>query len=740
MRNLFEHRRGFCLASLYTLFALTVRYIPQAARLPILLGLSLPLAVFAVFPLFRRTKIFKNSLILFLVAAFSFVPTLVYDAGAARAEEYVDKSVPVRITVIDVSGVSEDTSSAFGILEKIGRQKTHVKVKLTCPLDTLSSGDILSGYALVEYSENSYLLSQGYRYELTLSDAEALGSKETPTVWAVKARERLCALMSRYVSGETGNLLCALFLGERENVSDGFITDMNRLGTSHMLALSGMHFSILLLSLERLFMRVGVDKRYRYALCAVLTVLYLLLTGFPPSAVRAGIMLLFVFVCFFLKKDYDGISALAFSVALICTVQPYSLLDGSLWLSAFATFGILLILERGERNLVHIERPSLVRTCVGALATSVKFTLAASFATLPLTAIMFGKFPLLFVFANLLFAPLMNFLLVGAIIVLLFGWIPVVSLAVSFVAEITVFLSSLMASLPNAQITLNHPFVFTSFLLFALLLFFYVGFCPKKAFSRRVPIVFILCFSLLIGGFYGTRRLISTETLSVTYAATSGKSADYFILKEGGQSVVVDVTAAAESHFAEIDTTLFSLYECEIDAYVFTSYPKALQDTVKPLFETYTLHRVYLPMPKTRAEREILACVKAFAKERRVSVFLYDLGETLSLEDIKLTLHHRSTLDDTEKRNYFSVSYGKHTFAYISSGMLTPLNNERIHREVENIDLVFFGAYGTKNDIRFGSLSRFTRAHAYAADKSLLPFAKIEGARVTDSYTFRWKK
>lgn len=737
MRNLFEHRRGFCFASLYALFALAVQYIPQAARLPILLGLSLPLAVFV---LLRRIKIFKSLIILFFVAALSLVPTLLYDTGGTRTEKYIDSEAPVRIIVSDVSDASEDVCTAFGVLEKIDGQKTNVKVKFICSVENLSPGDILLGTAAVERSKSNYLLSQGYRYELTLSDAKRMGSKITPTVWAVKARASLCSRMSRYVPGENGHLLSALLLGERDDVSNGFITDMNRLGTSHMLALSGMHFSILLLSLERLFMRVGIDKRYRYALCAVLTLVYLLLTGFPPSAVRAGIMLLFVFVGFFLKKEYDGISALAFSLAIIGTVQPYSMLDGSLWLSAFATLGILLVLEREERNLVHVERTGFVRTCVCSLATSVKFTLAASFATLPLTAIMFGKFPLLFIFANLLFAPLMNFLLVGAMVVLLFGWIPAVPLMVSLVAGITVFLSSLMASLPNAQITLNHPFVFTVFLLFSLLLFFYVSFCPSNAFSRRVPIVFLLCFSLLIGGFYGARRLISIETLAVTYTAAKSGSADYFVLKDGDQSVVIDATTASKSHFEEIDNTLFSLYECEIDAYIFTSYPKSLQDTAKHLFEGYTLHCVYLPMPKTRSEREILVCVKAYAKERRVSVFLYDESAPLSLGSFDFTLHHRSTLDDTQKRNYFSVSYGKHTFAYISSGMLTSLNFDRIHHEVENIDLVFFGAYGTKNDVRFGSLSRFTRAHVYAAKRTLLPFAKIDGSRITDTYTFRWRK
>ncbi len=741
MRNLFEHRRGFCLASLYVLFILIFGFIPQAAKLLVFLGLSLLLAVFVLCR--KRACLFKKLLITFLIATLALVPPFIYDATCARTERYVQENVPVYLTVSDINYSSENVCFATGTLEEINGQRTHAKVRITCSLAELSPGDVLSGTAFIkkiEREDGIYYLSRGYRYELTLYDAEKVGTKLTPSVWAVKTRARLCSLMSRYVSGENGALLSALFLGEREGLSDGFITDMNCLGTSHMLALSGMHFSILLLGLERILMRARVDKRWRYSLCAVMTVLYLLLTGFPPSAVRAGVMLLFVFIGFFLGKDYDGISALAFSVALICTVQPYSALDGSLWLSAFATFGILLMLERGERSLVHTEKPGLLHEVRRYLATSVKFTLAASIATLPLTACMFGKFPLLFIFANLLFAPLMNFLLLGAIAVLLFGWISAVSFTVSSVADATVYLSSLLASIPNIQITLNHPFVLVSFIFFALLLFLYVGFCPTRMFSRRAPLVLLVCFSLVMGGFYGVRRLANMNALTVSYAATDAENADYFILKESGRTAVIDATLAAKTHFMQIDETLFSLYECEIDAYVFTSYSSSLKNTAQALFEGHRIRSVYFPSPETKEEKELLDQIMPLAEKRRVSLVLYDEGKPLTLGDALFTLHYRTPLGEGIKRSYFSVRYGEHAFAYISSGMLSTLNAERVHGMVRDIDIVFFGAFGSKNSVTFGTLSRFTSSTVYAADRSFIPFRKIDGSRITSTHTFKWKQ
>ena len=742
MHHLFEHRKGFCLSVFYFAIIFSLNLIPQGIKPYLLFSASL-LAVFVF--LSPKRQALRHLTVVLLVFALATLPSLLYDLSDDLTENAVGEKREVVLTVYDVSYSGDNICFASGVLNTLDGENTHVRIRITSSESGLRAGDVLSGVGFITAIERGdengvYQLSRGYRYELTLYDAKHIDTASTPSILAAKARARLASVTDSYIPGERGALLSALLLGERDGLSDALTADMNRLGISHMLALSGMHFSVLLLGLERLLLYFSLDKRYRYALLSVLTLLYLCLTGFPVSAVRAGIMLLFVFVAFFSRKDYDAITSLGFSVALICTLQPYAALDGSLWLSAFATFGILLVLERGERNLIHTEKPGLFKLLCRAVSTSVKFTLAASLATLPLTAYMFGKLPLLFVVANLLFAPLMNFLLLGAIFLLLFGWIPAVSSAISFVAGAVIDLSSLLSAIPGTQLALNHPLVASVFMLCVLFIFLYVGFCPKKRFLKRTPLLIILCTSLILGGFYGVRFLANIGTLTVEYAATDKKNADYFILKGNGKTTVIDNTLAAKTHFEDVNDTLLSLYECEIDTYVFTVYQSSLKSGAEELFGSYTVHRVYLPAPQSDDEEAIFAELKRVAKENRVRLFTYDVSAPLSLSGATFTLHHRSEVGDEAKRTYYSISYGEHTLAYISSGMLTTYNAMRIHRELVNADVVVFGSYGSKNTASFNKVLGFTNARVYAAKATAIPFARIDGARIADSHSFKLRK
>ena len=742
MHTPFRHREGFCLSVLYTAGIFILNLLPQKAKPFILLSLAL---LFAVFVLLRRKKRFFAYLsTLLLILALATVPSLIYDKSDDCIEPLSKQNAYVTVTVYDVSYSSDSICYATGMLNSLNGEETRVKIKFSSTLSGVTAGDVLSGCAYIEPIERGdesgiYLLSRNIRYSLTVYDAQREGTSLTPSVLAAKARAYLTAVIEKRVPSEPGALLSALLLGEREGLSDSFRADMNRLGTSHMLALSGLHLSVLLLGIERLLTRLHIDKRCRYATVAALTLCYLFLTGFPVSAVRAGVMLLFVFLNFFLRREHDSTTALGLAVGLICTLQPFSALDSSLWLSAFATFGILLFLERENKNLIHIKEYSLIRELCSYISLSVKITLSATLATLPLTAYMFGKLPLLSVFANLIFAPLMHFLLIGAILVLALGWISLISLGVSFVAQMMIYLSSLLSAIPNTQITLDNPFVLAVFMLCVVLLFLYVGFCPKKLFLKRVPVCILLCTALILSSFYGVRFLANINTLTVQYATTSAKNGDFFILKENGSTAVIDSTLSSKKYFGEIHDAMLSLGECEIDAYIFTSYSSSFQSAIEELLGSYTVHRIYLPSPQNKTERELFDEIKANAETRRVKLSEYTVGKAITVGNASFTLHYRTALGAGDSRTYFSLLYGEHSLAYLSAGMLTPYNTAKIKKELAETDGIFFGSFGTKNEDLFENISHFTKARVYAGNAAAVPAGRIDGVQISDTHLLKWK-
>jgi len=739
MRNLFEHRPGFCFAVLYVGFILLLNYISEKAK-PFLLGAALLLLLLRLIK--RKTRTFKKLLFLLLAFTLAILPSLCYDLSDTRVEQCVGKESSITVTVYDVHTVTESRVSVYAVITQIDGKRTSARASVSLSPSAVSVGDIITGIATVEEAdkENTYLLSHGYRYAFPISNAKKIGEAKNARIFGAQTRERLALLIKERVDGEESALLSALLLGEREDISDAFRADMSRLGTSHMLALSGLHLSVLLLGIERLLKRIGIGKGYRYGAVAVLTVLYLILTGFPSSAMRAGVMLLFVFLSFFLKRDYDAITSLGYSVALICTVQPYSVTDMSLWLSAFATFGILLYLARTEQNLIETKETTLSITFFAYVSDSIKITLSASLATLPLTAYMFGTLPILFILANLLFAPLMQALITGAVLVLLLGWIPIVSTAAALIARLLISSASYLSSLPYTQISLYEPFVLIVLLVTVLLLFFYFGFSPKNMFSMYKAGGIILCAALLIGGFYGARTLTGLGYVSVEYASVEDSESDYFILRHGAETAVIDCTKGSYSEVAKIKATVFSYGICDIGSYIFTYYSDGLGETGVAMISSNNVHHIYLPTPKTEEERNIASFLSQKAKQNHVSLSFYAKGLPLSVCGACFTLHLNDPPESSVKRLCFTVNGDSEGFAYLSRGSLTPERFKEIKSAIADADTVFFGSFGRRITYTYETPSLLTDARIHTTDKKALPFARYGSVFIADRHRFKLKK
>ena len=175
---------------------------------------------------------------------------------------------------------------------------------------------------------------------------------------------------------DSGGLLCALLLGAKEYLPTGAKLSFSRIGISHILALSGMHLAILSLGLTKLLMRIGLNKKHSTLLTILFTIGYMIITGMPVSVMRAGFMLIISSLLFLLSKTRDSMTSLFISVSIICMIEPYAVFDMSLWLSAFATLGIVVI---GELQSQKYEKSSLKKWISSSLFASF-FAICATFA------------------------------------------------------------------------------------------------------------------------------------------------------------------------------------------------------------------------------------------------------------------------------------------------------------------------------------------------------------------------
>lgn len=181
-----------------------------------------------------------------------------------------------------------------------------------------------------------------------------------PDALLLKSEELLHRLLN-YVqhvglSRDTAGLIQAMLLGNRAELSGEVLQIYRNSGTSHILALSGLHLGILFGLFNYWLMRV-LFSRWRYVVGIVGLVFlwgYALLTGFPISLCRASLMMSLLVIGQMRLVGNDGWHTLGLAAFVILLIAPDSLYEVGFQLSFTAVAGILMF----YRPLCDIWLPS----------------------------------------------------------------------------------------------------------------------------------------------------------------------------------------------------------------------------------------------------------------------------------------------------------------------------------------------------------------------------------------------
>lgn len=220
-------------------------------------------------------------------------------------------------------------------------------------------------------------------------------------------RENLRARLTPATASITEGMLVGASSDFPSELREAFM----RSGIGHLLATSGLHVGIVLHMLGGLLLVVGVRFSARVGCVIAFAWLYALIAGMRPSIVRAGIMATLALSAPLVRREPDGLSALAMAGILWLLYAPYSLFEVGFQCSFSAVLCILLFygrlsarLQRGWQRL--FAHPITVRAGTHFLCPLLSVTLCAQIGTAPIQIYHFGYFGWLSTIANLLTVPL----------------------------------------------------------------------------------------------------------------------------------------------------------------------------------------------------------------------------------------------------------------------------------------------------------------------------------------------
>ena len=379
------------------------------------------------------------------------------------------------------------------------------RVTVTADVDSVLYGE---QWNALYYQSKDISLVGRQSCELAIEKAEALPLRLWPQYAAGAVGRKLETIFPEDVRG----FVTALLLGDKDGLSYRQKNDMSLSGISHVVAVSGLHLSILVTALTLL-----IRRRKRLAALIVLPALWFFaaMVGFTPSVTRAAVMQSFLLLAPILKREYDTPTALGSALLFILLENPWAIANVSLQLSFGAVAGIVLctgpihrwLLERLAPEGRKLWRP--VRRLSASFSASMATTLGALVFTTPLTALYFGQVSLVSVLSNLLLLPLVSlcFVLLLAALLLGFVYTPLGTALGGVIAwGLRLFLGAVawLAELPHAAVYTDSFYVVLWLLLcYVLLGVFLLGKGRRPAFllgGLAVSLAGVLLFSSLRTG------------------------------------------------------------------------------------------------------------------------------------------------------------------------------------------------------------------------------------------------
>ena len=222
------------------------------------------------------------------------------------------------------------------------------------------------------------------------------------------------------------SIMATMLLGEKDGLDEQIKEIYQKNGIIHILSISGLHITLIGLTIFEILRRCGVGVKASALTGAILLIGYGILTGMSVSATRAIGMYLIRMGAFLFERTYDLLTGISIMAAISCTLNPACLMNSGFLLSYSAVLGPVLLLP-ALQNLLGIEtkrRRSKVRLegsqkikeiwekLTFGLMQSMLASLSISITTMPILLSCYYEIPLYAPVLNLLVLPFMG-LLVG---------------------------------------------------------------------------------------------------------------------------------------------------------------------------------------------------------------------------------------------------------------------------------------------------------------------------------------
>ncbi len=256
-----------------------------------------------------------------------------------------------------------------------------------------------------DYEASKWL--QGCALRLRATQAENLGFEAGP-VGAVRAFRAEMLARLEPLSRNGPSLIAGVVFGDQAAVALSDVSDtFSKLGLSHMVAVSGSHLALVASLSSAIVARARLRPFVRSGVLTLLLGMYVCLTGFQISALRAFVMAAVGLFAAVVGRRSQGLASVGLAALVLLLVSPACAFSLGFQLSVVSVLALVVFAPLAQSWAGALLPKATPRFLVETLS----LTMLAQLATLPLTLPVVGTIPVLSCLANVVFVPLVSLVL-----------------------------------------------------------------------------------------------------------------------------------------------------------------------------------------------------------------------------------------------------------------------------------------------------------------------------------------
>ena len=405
---------------------------------------------------FRYIKIFFNRKSIYLIIIISIISNLIVNFQNEKYENvYKDGEELTLIAIVDSNKEEKEYKDTYKIKTEYKDTNLILSVNKNKDIELEYGDKILIKGEFVEPSEarnyggfdyKEYLKSIKIYGTIKADNVEFLANNNNNSIFTfanninLKIKENINKLIPEKYSA----IFTGLILGDTSKVEEEVNEDFKIANISHVLAISGMHITYIVIGIE-LVLKKGIGKRKTRIITIIILVMYMFITGFMPSVVRSSIMGIIMLISKLIHRKNDIWTSISLSLLILLIYNPFLILNVGLQLSYLGTIGIVCF----NKNVYNFLRKLKIQNKKIRYRINRKFilfmdkikeilsvTLSAQIVILPILLFNFNILGIYFFISNILVS-----IIIGPIIIVGFVCILISFVSIEIAKILSIFMS-----------------------------------------------------------------------------------------------------------------------------------------------------------------------------------------------------------------------------------------------------------------------------------------------------------